>query len=219
MGRKNNPPGFAVESGSELAGDDALTHPFHVSLAVSVGLNAAVDHLHAFYGLLWCTGLPPRECPRDRPARSLGDGVQRGLDRRPDDRAERVHRALRWFGKDAKDGKSAMNGGGPVEMFEQRQAKLEAIATAGRDGVRGVVRAGPGRHGRCDGGPERARPRPRTGAVRGRAHPAVRRAWARGPDGGRGNTTAGCQGARCTRRRVSMSEVDCADVRTRLHAR
>lgn len=130
MDRKINLPGFEVAAGSEVADDDVHVHPYLVSTAVSVGLHAAIDHLHAFYGLLWCSGFLHSNAPSSllRGALEAASSVVWLLE--SDDRADRVHRALRWYSKDASDGKSAMSGGGPAGVFEQRKVKLQEIAVA-----------------------------------------------------------------------------------------
>jgi hypothetical protein len=129
MDRKTNPKGFDVAEGSEFAYDDTAIHPYQVSLAVTTGLNAAIDHLHAFYGLLMCTGFLHSNAPSTVLRGALETASAAVWIAQPDDRTERVYRTLRWFGKDAKDGKTAM-AAGPTAPLEQRQADLMAIATA-----------------------------------------------------------------------------------------
>ena len=51
--RIQNPQEFVAQSGSELADDDAASHPYRVSHCARACLNAGVDHLHAMKKLIF----------------------------------------------------------------------------------------------------------------------------------------------------------------------
>jgi hypothetical protein len=94
MDRKLNPPGFEAADGSELADDDAFIHPYRASVAVITGLNAAIDHLHAFYGLLKCTGFLHGNAPSTVLRGTLETASAVVWIAGPDDRTERIFRTL-----------------------------------------------------------------------------------------------------------------------------
>ena len=131
IGRIQAPNDFPVQLDSELAGDDAVSAPYHVSHAARWCLNSGVEHLHALKSLVLDAGLI-----HSAPSYSLVRGALENFGAgfwmlHPPERHIRAEHGLRWWIKNFRDQGKATTSAGmaddmPVEL------KLAAIAEIGR---------------------------------------------------------------------------------------
>ena len=103
--RTQNPGEFVVEPRSQLAADDAKSHPYEVSHCARMCLNAGVDHMHAAKSLMFDANKPLLHASADW---SLIRGALENLAAafwilHPAQRTYRIEHALRWMVKNFKD--------------------------------------------------------------------------------------------------------------------
>ena len=130
--RIQDPAEFVIQPGSELADDDAASHPYQVSHCARACLNAGVGHLHAMKTLII-------DEPRLLHAEADYSLIRGGLENfatafwvlHPHERKVRVERALRWMAKNFKDGDKATGHlGFPGDIG--LQAKLKKVTAVAR---------------------------------------------------------------------------------------
>jgi hypothetical protein len=130
--RTQDPAEFVVPPGSELADDDAASHPYQVSHCAKRCLNAGVDHLHAMKTLII-------DEPRLLHAEADYSLIRGGLENfatafwvlHPHDQKVRIERALRWMAQNFKDqDKATGHLGFPGDIG--LQAKLKKVTAVAR---------------------------------------------------------------------------------------
>jgi hypothetical protein len=130
--RSGTPGGFSAHADSEAALDDEMLGGYNLSTAVVQGLAASIDHLDALTTLV-----VEHNVLHINAAYSLARGVLENAASafwivHPAERPERLHRALRWWAKNANDGEAAQTAfpaasGAPSSDVIK---KLEATARA-----------------------------------------------------------------------------------------
>jgi hypothetical protein len=94
---------FDVEPGSQLAADDASSHPYEVSHCVQNCLNAGVDHLHAAKALMFDVPILHANAEYSLFRGALENFGAAFWVLHPAQRSKRVEHALRWMVKNLKD--------------------------------------------------------------------------------------------------------------------
>jgi hypothetical protein len=129
--RSGSERGFVVAPGSQLAKDDAESHPYRVSTAITLSLTSAIDHLHGLCALALHSGFL-HSCSPASLVRGALEGASAaiwiacaaGVD-------ERITRSLQWHMADIKDSDRAAKAAG-VESptpLQVREDKVETVAT------------------------------------------------------------------------------------------
>lgn len=108
--RIQDPNDFAIAEGSSLALDDAASKPYHVSHCVRWGITAGIEHLHAVKTLVFDAHLTHPAADYTLIRGALENLAAAYWILHPEDRKERVERALRWWAKNYKDQHTAIVG-------------------------------------------------------------------------------------------------------------
>ncbi|MFJ7913069.1 hypothetical protein [Kitasatospora sp. NPDC096204] len=133
-------PGWRVEAGSALAGDDARTDPYQLSHSAHHALVVAVDHLQALAALVSGTEnaghremLLPTHAPFTLLRAALENAARAVWLLGPASRRERVHRCLRMHFADLKSNAAkAELMGHALDGQEERQERIKnLLRTAG----------------------------------------------------------------------------------------
>lgn len=101
--RIQDPGEFSVQASSELAEDDLVSSPYHVSHCARWCLNAGVDHLHALKSLVIDANRIHSAAPYGLVRGALENFGAGFWLLYPDERPVRVEHALRWWSKNFKD--------------------------------------------------------------------------------------------------------------------
>ncbi|MFB7124287.1 hypothetical protein [Kitasatospora sp. NPDC056273] len=128
-------PGWRVEAGSALAGDDARTNPYQLSHSAHHALVVAVDHLRALAALVSGTEnaghremLLPTHAPFTLLRAALENAARAVWLLGPASRRERVHRCLRMHLADLKSSTAKIELlGHTLEGGQERQERIKSL--------------------------------------------------------------------------------------------
>lgn len=133
VNRIQDPEDFAVQAGSQLAGDDAASDPYQVSHCARSCLNAGVDHLHAARQLIL-------DEPITLHANADYSLIRGALENfgtafwvlHPRQRTIRIERALRWMTQNFLDQERAV-GGLQLPRYVPAPEKVTEIVAMAQD--------------------------------------------------------------------------------------
>jgi hypothetical protein len=103
IGRIQAPNDFPVQPNSELAGDDAVSTPYHVSHSARWCLNSGVEHLHALKALVIDAELIHSAASYSLVRGALENFAAGFWILHPSERRVRVEHGLRWWMKNFRD--------------------------------------------------------------------------------------------------------------------
>jgi hypothetical protein len=134
---------FRIEAGSELAGDDTLSHPYRVSQCAHGFINAGMDHMHSLKTLILDVQILHAASDWTLLRAALEHFAVAFWVLNPSDRRIRIERALRCEAQNFKGSDKATTALG-VEVEYSLQSNLDSLAeVAGRAGCnKKGVRAG-----------------------------------------------------------------------------
>lgn len=118
-----------ISKKSSLWGDDLASHPYRVSTAVRMCINAAIDHLHATK-VLFVDGRVVHQAALSTLARAaLETGATGYWLLRPGRRDDRIQRTLQWYAQNSHDQiKATGHRGIASKSLDQLLSQVEAVA-------------------------------------------------------------------------------------------
>lgn len=148
--RTQNPDWLALEPGSALVGDDRATKPYQTSHAVSQGISAAIEALHALKSLLADASILHPATPFVLARVAIEAAANAAWILTPTGRPERVRRRLVLATLDVEDGEKAATEVGltPPRSQAERLAEIQELATRANGGSRPNLGKGRGATGR-----------------------------------------------------------------------
>ncbi|KLO30567.1 hypothetical protein ABW16_06595 [Mycolicibacter heraklionensis] len=127
--RVGDPDDFPVESSSSLAGDDAKSHPFEVSLALRHIINASVDQLHGVKVVVRDANYQHLAVSNTLVRAALENTATGLWILGPKARPERIERALRWHARNYHDFANYVtsSGSSAADMLKRNAGNLDLI--------------------------------------------------------------------------------------------